>query len=101
MISKEEIQNIAKLARLNLTDKEEENLQKDISAILGYFDSLKRLEAAKVNPAFYSFKNFSRKKLDEMREDKVEFCSEEVKRQIIKAFPAKEKNYLKVKSILN
>ncbi|KKW35632.1 hypothetical protein A2852_01945 [Candidatus Adlerbacteria bacterium RIFCSPHIGHO2_01_FULL_54_23] len=36
MISREEIRNLAQLARLKLTEAEEENLQKDISSILDY-----------------------------------------------------------------
>ena len=41
MISKEEVEHIAKLARLELTEKEIEKMQKDLSAILDYFDLLK------------------------------------------------------------
>lgn len=36
MISREEIQNLAELARLKLTDAEVSALQKDISAVLDY-----------------------------------------------------------------
>lgn len=36
MISLEDIRNLATLARLKLTPKEEESLQKDISSILDY-----------------------------------------------------------------
>ena len=42
MISKDEVQHIAKLARLELTEKEIEKMQKDLSEILGYFDLLKK-----------------------------------------------------------
>lgn len=36
MISKDEVKNLAELARLQLTPEEEESLQKDISNILEY-----------------------------------------------------------------
>ena len=42
MISKEEVEHIAKLARLELSDKETEKMQKDLSAILDYFNLLKK-----------------------------------------------------------
>jgi len=42
MISKQEVEHIAKLARLELTDAEIEKMQKDMSEILGYFDLLKK-----------------------------------------------------------
>ncbi|NCB08100.1 MAG: aspartyl/glutamyl-tRNA amidotransferase subunit C, partial [Bacteroidia bacterium] len=41
MLSKEETQHIAKLARLGLSESEIEKYQKDLSAILGYVDKLK------------------------------------------------------------
>ena len=47
MISKEEVQHIAKLARLELTEKEAEKMQKDLSEILDYFDLLKKAPKAK------------------------------------------------------
>ena len=37
MISKEEVEHIAKLARLELTEKEIEKMQKDLTEILGLF----------------------------------------------------------------
>jgi aspartyl/glutamyl-tRNA(Asn/Gln) amidotransferase C subunit len=43
MISKEEVEHIAKLARLELTGKETEKMQKDLSAILDYFILLKNV----------------------------------------------------------
>ena len=42
MISKQEVEHIAKLARLQLTKKETEKMQKDMSAILDYFNVLKQ-----------------------------------------------------------
>ena len=42
MISKEEVQHIAKLARLELTETEVEKMQKDLSAILDYFNLLQK-----------------------------------------------------------
>ena len=40
MVSKEEIQNLAQLARLELTEEETTSLQKDISNILDYVGQL-------------------------------------------------------------
>jgi len=40
MISKEDIENLAELARLELTEEETSNLQKDISNILDYVSQL-------------------------------------------------------------
>ena len=47
MISKEEILNLAALARLKLQDGEIEELQKDISNILDYVGQVSAIEGAK------------------------------------------------------
>ena len=42
MITKEEVKKIAKLARIGITEAEEEKFTKDISSVLDYFDKLKK-----------------------------------------------------------
>jgi aspartyl/glutamyl-tRNA(Asn/Gln) amidotransferase C subunit len=44
MLSEEEVAKIAKLARLELTDKEIEKMRKDLSGILEHFNSLKKIK---------------------------------------------------------
>ena len=50
MITREEVQHIAKLARLGLTEQEVEKYQKELSAILGYIEKLKEVDVSKVEP---------------------------------------------------
>jgi len=92
MISKEEVEHIAKLARLELTEKEVEKMQKDLSAILDYFNLLKRAPAsAKVTVAEAKNPNF--------RKDEV-ISSYDIKDKLIAAAPDKKDGYIKVKAIL-
>jgi aspartyl-tRNA(Asn)/glutamyl-tRNA(Gln) amidotransferase subunit C len=49
-ISRETVLYIAKLARLRLADGEVERMQRDLDAILGYVDSLGRLDTTGVPP---------------------------------------------------
>ncbi|MCX6722438.1 MAG: Asp-tRNA(Asn)/Glu-tRNA(Gln) amidotransferase subunit GatC, partial [Candidatus Staskawiczbacteria bacterium] len=65
MILKEEVEHIAKLARLELTENEVEKMQKDLSAILDYFDLLKSASA----PSLQGYGET--KKANVFREDKV------------------------------
>jgi len=92
MISKEEVQRIAKLARLELTEKETEKMQKDLSAILDYFDLLKKAPA----------KILQSKNLDgqagNLRKDEV-VSSHNIADKLIKAVPDKKEGYIKVKAI--
>jgi aspartyl-tRNA(Asn)/glutamyl-tRNA(Gln) amidotransferase subunit C len=49
-ISLEEVEHIAKLARLQLTDEEKKRFQVELGKILEYFDQLKKLDTEKVPP---------------------------------------------------
>ena len=49
MLSKEETQHIAKLARLGLSESEIEKYQKDLSAILDYVDKLKEADVGGID----------------------------------------------------
>jgi aspartyl-tRNA(Asn)/glutamyl-tRNA(Gln) amidotransferase subunit C len=49
-ISKDEVQHIASLARLDLTEDEIEQLQSDLSRILEYVDQLSALDTSAVPP---------------------------------------------------
>lgn len=92
MISKEEVEHIAKLARLELTKKEIEKMQKDLSSILDYFNLLKKAP----KPA-------AKKGSDNVmkpRKDETISRNEGVAGKIIAAAPDKKDDYIKVKAIL-
>jgi len=99
MISKKEVQHIAQLARIGLSDEENKRLQKDISSILEYFEMIKRVETKKINPSFYITEDFlSLEKIT--RQDKVREKGEWAER-LISLAPLKEKRYIKVKAVFN
>ena len=54
MITKEEVQHIAKLARLGLTEKEIEKFQKELSSILDYIEKLKEVDISGIEPTSHS-----------------------------------------------
>ncbi|MBI3631589.1 MAG: Asp-tRNA(Asn)/Glu-tRNA(Gln) amidotransferase subunit GatC [Candidatus Staskawiczbacteria bacterium] len=93
MISKEEVKHIAKLSRLELTEKEIEDMQKNLSAILDYFDSLKKAPKSVSSKVLIDG-------LSATREDIVEASTREMAEKIIGAFPDKKDDYIKVKTIL-
>ncbi len=92
MISKEEVEHIAKLARLELTEKEIEKMQKDLTAILDYFNLLKKV--ARPLPAIPVAKG----DLGAPRRDDV-VSSHDIADELIAAFPDKKDDYIKVKAI--
>jgi len=96
MISKQEVQHIAKLARLGLTEKEVGKYQKELSSILDYMEKLKEVDISGIEPTSHSIlvENV-------MRSDKEK---PEPKKQQAKALmelaPETKGGYLKVKTIL-
>lgn len=91
MISKQEVKHIAKLARLELTEKEIEKMQKDLSEILNYFDVLRSALKPKADKPISTEVTAWRR--DESRKSQI---SDE----IIGAAPDKKDDYIKVKTIL-
>jgi len=100
MISKQQVQHIAKLARISLTEKEVLKFQKDLSSILDYFEKLKEVDTEKVKPFFQSQKQV----LDSgeqtlLREDKAEKPEPKIGEKLIAMAPDKRGEHIKVRSV--
>lgn len=95
MISKEEVEHIAKLARLELTKEEIEKMQKDLSAILDYFNLLKKA------PKPEKFIEGKKEDLSvASRKDEIKPKDLSVAERLVAAAPDKKDSYIKVKAIL-
>lgn len=94
MLSKEETEHIAKLARLELNDAEIAKYQKDLVAILGYIDKLKEVDIKNVAPFTHSVDL-----ADVTRADEAAARPQESTAKLKAAFPEKQGDYLKVKPI--
>jgi aspartyl-tRNA(Asn)/glutamyl-tRNA(Gln) amidotransferase subunit C len=94
MLSKEETEHIAKLARLGLSAQEIEKYQKDLSSILGYIDQLKEVDIANVKPFTHA--------VDISNVSRVDVAVKKTKEEtdkLIKEMPDTKGRYLKVKSV--
>ncbi len=96
MIHKKEVQHIAKLARLGLTEAEIKNFQKELSSILDYFNLLKEVSLKS------SLLTRKKKGLIEnvTREDLAKKQPLKTVSKLFEAAPKKEKGYIKVKAVL-
>lgn len=94
MINKEQVQHIAKLARLRISKKEEERFQKELSGILDYIEVLKQVNTNKVEPTFHP-----NEALNIMREDKAGPEKEEAVNKLISLAPNKKERHIKVKAV--
>ena len=95
MFSKKELNNIAKLARLELSEKESEKFPKDLSEILDYFDKLKKADVADS-----TLVNYPSSAQNVIRKDEARSADSETKRKIMALAPETKDGWLKVKTIL-
>ena len=96
MINKEDVKHIAKLARLELTQKEIGKFQKDLSSILDYIEKLKEVDVSTTEITSHPFesKNIT-------REDELKIQKSKTKNQkLVEMAPELKNGYLKVKPIL-
>ena len=94
MIDKSDIQQLAILARVAVSENEEESLAKDLDAVLGYVSDISRIATnADVVLQAGSLKNV-------MREDTDVYQGGGFTNAILANAPATEDGYLKVNKIL-
>jgi aspartyl-tRNA(Asn)/glutamyl-tRNA(Gln) amidotransferase subunit C len=99
MISKKEVQHIAKLARLGLKEKEIEKMGKELSLIFDYFNLLKEVDVSGIEPGFYFTEKLKEATTsDLMREDHVEKSKKAKK--LLDSVPETKEDFVKVKTIL-
>ena len=99
MISKKEVQHIAKLARLGLEEEEIEEMRKELSLILDYFNLLKEVDVSGIEPGFYFAEELKEiTASDLMREDQVEKSKKAKK--LLDSVPETKEDFVKVKTIL-
>jgi aspartyl-tRNA(Asn)/glutamyl-tRNA(Gln) amidotransferase subunit C len=93
-LTKQEVEHIAKLARLELNEKEKGKFAEQLSSILDYFNELKKVDLSKVEPTAQvtGLQNIS-------RPDEVKKCDEETMKKLVAAAPERVDNLVKVKAV--
>ncbi len=96
-ISKKQVEHIAKLARIELTEEEKEKFTKELSSILGYVEKLGKADTskAKIIAQITGLENVMR----EDKQQKTENRKQKVKK-LLKEAPSKKGDYIKVPKIL-
>lgn len=94
-LTKQEIEHIAKLARLELTEEELEKYGSQLSAVLSYIDQLREVDVAGVEPTAQVTGL-----VNAWREDVAEDCDEAEREAALDLAPEIEDHQLKVKRIL-
>jgi aspartyl-tRNA(Asn)/glutamyl-tRNA(Gln) amidotransferase subunit C len=92
MLSKEEGEKVAKLARLGLTEKEIGKFQKELSGILNYIEKLKEADVSGVEPALHAIQIGNVKRKDRA-------YKKTPAEKLIELAPDRKDGFLKVKSV--
>ncbi len=97
MISKEQVEHIAQLARIELTEEEEKKFTKDISSILDYVERLNKVNVGKVEPANQTTETESVVRNDEFEKDDKQSA---VRKKLITEALDRKGDYIRVPKIL-
>lgn len=96
-ISKQEIEKVAKLARINLTEPEKEKFSRELSDVLDNFKELSQLDLSEADVEKVKHLEIEE---NQVRQDEIIECSEKEKENIRGQFPDRKDDYLKVKAVL-
>ncbi|MBI2426602.1 MAG: Asp-tRNA(Asn)/Glu-tRNA(Gln) amidotransferase subunit GatC [Candidatus Kerfeldbacteria bacterium] len=92
-LSKEQVQHIARLARIQLTEKEVEKYSKELSAVLDYIDQLNTVDTngVSVTRQATGLTNITRRD---------EVAASDLRDELLKAAPSSDGETVNVKAIL-
>ncbi|KKT17047.1 MAG: aspartyl/glutamyl-tRNA amidotransferase subunit C [Parcubacteria group bacterium GW2011_GWB1_43_6] len=96
-LTKGEVEKIAELARLGISEEEKDKFAEDLSLVLGYINKLSEVNVEKVEPITGGTNLESIVRKDDAIKD---IADDEMKADILNAAPDKENGYFKVPSIL-
>lgn len=97
IILKKDVEKVAALARVEVSEDEKEKFAGQLSDILGHFKELSQLDLE--NADFEKVKYLDTNE-NQARKDELVGCSEKEREDIRKQFPDRKENYLKVKAVL-
>jgi len=95
MISKKQVQHIAKLARVELTEKEKEKFSKELSSILDYVGQLRKVDTKTIK----TIKQITGLENVE-REDESGAKNQELRKKILEQAPKRKGDHFQVPKIL-
>lgn len=95
-LTREEIEQIATLARLELSEEEKTRYATQLSAVFQYIEMLNQVETNDVEETCQVTGLEDVVRIDEVKE-----CDEERRKKLIELFPERKGNLLKVKAVFD
>lgn len=97
MITEKDVKHIARLARIELSEQEEQKFGKELSSILEFIKKLEELDTDQVVPLAggTALENVTRE------DEKIEAGLEERQEEMLAQAPGRKDRWIKVKSVFN
>jgi aspartyl-tRNA(Asn)/glutamyl-tRNA(Gln) amidotransferase subunit C len=96
ILSQKDVEKVAQLARIELSEVQQEKFAEELSSILDYFKDLSNADTSRA----VTFDHYSLME-NQFREDGVSESKEDEKEGVRTLFPQREGNSLKVKTVLD
>lgn len=93
-LEKEKVEHIAKLARIEISNNEKEKYSKELTSILEFVEKLNEVNTDGVEPTYQVSRVVNSFRSDEALESRKE-------KELIKAAPGNDGEYVKVRAVLN
>ncbi len=105
MLTEKEIQHVAQLARIELSEKEQEKFKKELSSVLDYVNQLNRVNTDGVTPLYQTTGLINVFRSDEPmpggRQARGAFVMDDkLNEKLVGQAPSKEERFIKVKTVL-
>jgi len=97
-ITEDEIQHVADLARIEISEEEKKKYASEMSAVLGYISQLNEVKTDNIDPTTQVTGLVNVVREDEPRIDDAKAIADN-RRKILECVPLTEENYIKVKSV--
>jgi aspartyl-tRNA(Asn)/glutamyl-tRNA(Gln) amidotransferase subunit C len=92
VISKKDVEHVANLARIELTEEEKEKFTKQLGDIIKYVDQLNEVDTTNIDPMAHPYLM-----TNVMREDEVKYSN--TKEELLQNAPEEEDGFFKVPKI--
>ncbi len=93
-ITYKEVEHIANLARIELTEEEKRKFSGELSDVLGCVKQLGEVNTKNIEPV-----SQVTGLVNVLRDDIIENCDEDTRERIIKNFPQEKDGYIKVRQV--
>ena len=99
MFTEKDLQHIADLARIKLSEDEAKKFPKELGSILDFIDQLNKADTSQVEPAYQITGLVNSFRADEHRKDFE--INEDLNEKLVGQAPYSQNRFIKVKSVLS